>query len=224
MDTPYETTRQPGWPLWWRWTLATATGELLGFAVPALVAPLVVSALGALPEAPRALALLPLVALAGVVEGAVLGYAQWRVLRRTLAAISARAWVLPTALAAGVAYLLGMAPNTLGDLGAGFPLVIAAWVLVYLPLLASIGLAQWTVLRHRLPRAGWWVPANAVAWLAGLPLTIVGIGLVPDGSSTAAYIAAGVASGWLMAAVVGAITGLALVRMLRAAGPWPGRS
>jgi len=138
--------------------------------------------------------------------------------------MSANSSARSSVLAAGVAYLLGMAPNTLGDLGAGIPLVIAAWMLVYLPLLASIGLAQWTVLRHRLPHAGWWVPANAVAWLAGLPLTIVGIGLVPDGSSTAAYIAAGVASGWLMGAVVGAITGLALVRMLRAAGPLPGHS
>ena len=28
----------------------------------------------------------------------------------------------------------------------------------------SIGTGQWLLLRHRLPRAGWWVGANAVGW------------------------------------------------------------
>ncbi len=201
-----------GRALWWRWTVATATGELLGFAVPAAVGALVVRAL-----AGRPLAILPLVALAGIVEGGALGAAQWLILRRVLPAIGARAWVLPTALAAGLAYILGMTPNTLGDLGAGTPVVIAAWALVAPLLLVSIGLAQWPALRRHLPRAGRWVWANALAWVAGLPLTFIGIALVPDGSPTAAYIAAGVVSGWLMGAVVGAVTGAALVRLLRAA-------
>lgn len=203
-----------GRALWWRWTVATATGELLGFAVPAAAAPFLMQRLGALPDRQRALILLPLLILAGLVEGAVLAGGQWLVLRRALPTIAARAWLLPTALAAGLAYLLGMTPSTLADLGASTAAVIAAGLLVSPLLLASIGLAQWTALRRHLPRAGWWVPANAAAWLAGLPLTFIGIALVPDGSPIAAYVAAGVVSGWLMGAVVGAITGLALVHLL----------
>ncbi len=215
-NTPHPTPRLAGWPLWWRWTVATATGELLGFAVPAAVGALAVTGLAGLPTVPRALATLALVALAGVVEGAALGLAQWLVLRRALPPSAACAWALPTALAAGLAYILGFAPSTLDDLGAPTPAVIAAWVLVAVPLLLSIGLAQWTALRRYVPRAGQWVAANALGWLLGLPFTFAGIALVPDGSPIAAYIAAGAVSGWLMGAAVGAVTGLALVRLLRA--------
>jgi peptidoglycan/LPS O-acetylase OafA/YrhL len=28
----------------------------------------------------------------------------------------------------------------------------------------SIGFTQWLVLRHRLPRAGWWIPASLLGW------------------------------------------------------------
>lgn len=207
--------------LWWRWTLATATGELLGFAVPAAVAPLVVNALAGLPAAPRAVITIALIALAGVVEGTVLALAQWLVLRRPLRALTAREWVLPTALAAGIAYVLGMMPSTLADLGSPMPVVMGAGVLLSPLLLVSIGLAQWPALRRRLPRAGWWVAANALAWLAGLVMPFAGMALVPDGSPVIAFIIAGVLSGWLMGAAVGAITGLALVRLLRSPEPQP---
>ncbi len=216
-NIPDAAPRLAGWPLWWRWTLATATGELLGFAVPAAVGPLAVTGLSGLPMAPRALATLLLVALAGVVEGAALGLAQWLVLRRALPPLAARAWALPTALAAGLAYILGFAPSTLGDLGAATAVVIAAWIVVALPLLLSIGLAQWRVLRRYVPRAGRWVAANAAGWLVGLPFTFAGIALVPDGSPIGVYVIAGVVSGWLMGAAVGAVSGYALVQLLRGA-------
>jgi len=204
-----------GRPLWWRWTLATATGELLGFAVPASAGPLAVRILSRLPTAPRALALVPLVALAGVVEGAALGFAQWLVLRRAIRGMAAREWVLPTALAAGIAYILGMTPSTLADLGAGTTAMIGAWILLGPLLLVSLGTAQWLSLRRYVPGAGWWLGAWAAAWMAGLALPFVGLALVPDGSPVAAFIVAGVVSGWLMGAVVGAVSGLALVRLLR---------
>ncbi len=204
-----------GCRLWWRWTLATAAGEFVGFAVPAAVGPVAVRALVGLSPVPRALATLALLALAGVVEGAALGYAQWLILRRALPAIAARAWVLPTAVAAGIAYVLGLLPSTLSDLGASFGTILPAAVLAALLLLVSIGFAQWLTLRHHVPRAGWWILANAAAWAAGLTVPIAAVALVPDSSPTIAYIAAGLVSGWVMGLVVGAITGIALVRLLR---------
>lgn len=205
-----------GYPLWWRWTLATAAGELVGFAVPAAVGPVAVRALVGLSPVPRALATLALLALAGAIEGTALGYAQWLILWRALPAIAPRAWVLPTAVAAGIAYLLGLLPSTLSDLSASFGTILPASVLAAFLLLVSIGFAQWLTLRHHVPRAGWWVLANAAAWVAGLTVPIAAVALVPDGSPTLAYIAAGVLSGWLMGLVVGAITGVALVRLVRA--------
>ena len=31
-----------------------------------------------------------------------------------------------------------------------------------------LAIAQWLELRHHLPQAGWWIPANALAWSAGM--------------------------------------------------------
>ncbi|MCL6431991.1 MAG: hypothetical protein K6V36_14210 [Anaerolineae bacterium] len=204
-----------GRPLWWRWTLATAAGAFVGFAVPGAVGSVALLALEGLAPIPHALATLAILALAGVVEGAALGYAQWLILRHTLPAIAARAWALPTAVAAGIAYVLGLLPSTLSDLGASFGAILPASVLAAFLLLVSIGFAQWLTLRHHVPRAAWWILANATAWVAGLTVPIAAVAFVPDGSPTFAYIAAGVVSGWIMGLVVGAITGVALVRLVR---------
>jgi hypothetical protein len=156
------------------------------------------------------------VTLAGLAEGASLGFAQWLVLRHHLPGVRRRDWVLYTTVAAGIAYVLGMTPSTLYDLFAlSTPGMIGITVVLGLLLVPSIGFAQWLVLRRHLPRAGWWVLANAFAWTFGVAIPFVVLMLVPDESPMGAFIAAGVASGLLMGAVVGAITGVALIRLLK---------
>ena len=66
---------------------------------------------------------------------------------------------------------------------------------------AVIGVGQWLVLRHRLPRAGWWLPATAVAQ-----------GVVLAAGATLV----GYQSGLTSALVVTALGGLLLVQLLRA--------
>ena len=205
-----------GRALWWRWTRYTAAGEVAGFAVPAIVGPLAVRALPGLPLLPRTVAIAALVVLAGMAEGVALGTGQWLVVRRVLPGTGYRAWILPTALAAGLAYVLGLAPNALGDLGASTGVVIAAWVVLGTLLLFTIGSAQWLVLRRHVRRSGLWVPANALAWLAGLPFPFIAIAAVPDGSPVSAFGLAGILGGLLMGLAVGAVTGWALLRILQA--------
>jgi hypothetical protein len=92
---------------WRRWFTATTLGELVGFLIPVGV----VSA-GA-DELAGPLRFL-LVVLAGAGEGAVLGWAQSRVLRPLLPGLSTRAWTARTAAAAALAWTIGMGPSTLG--------------------------------------------------------------------------------------------------------------
>lgn len=87
-------------------------------------------------------------------------------------------------------------------------------------LLNSIGVAQWTVLRGRVPRAGWWIAANAAGWLAGLTAVFAGTAFVGEGDPAWKVGAIAVASRLAMGAIAAAATGLALVRLLR---PAPGR-
>lgn len=205
------------WLIWLQWTLAVALGELLGFAIPALT--------GALAWAwgvPDRLTI-GLLIVAGLGEGAVLGFAQWLVLRRYLGGVRGRDWVLATALAAGVAWVIGMIPSNIGDLSAlDQRLLISLVVLGAVIFLLVMGSAQWLVLRRHLLRAAWWIPANMLAWPLGVAVPVVALSLLPDTSTPLLSGIVGVASGMLMGLVVGTITGIALVNLLRAnARPLP---
>lgn len=98
---------------------------------------------------------------AGAVEGVVLGFAQWRVLRLASSTITARSWIGATTIGASVAWSLVMLPSFVIDLGGqtgGEPPVTEAQQLA---LAAALGLAlgpvlaapQWWVLRRYVQRA-----------------------------------------------------------------------
>lgn len=196
--------------LWRSWLAWVTLGEVSGFTVPALVGASVVTA----PVAVQVPALLA----AGAVEGAVLGLAQSRVLRQALPAVSPPSWTAATAAGASVAWLAGLTPGYAWDRVADLPsaVQVAGGFGLGSVLLLSIGVAQWLVLRRALPRAGWWVPATAVAWLAGLAgFMAVSTPLWRPGQPWPVVAAVGVLAGTVMAAVMAAVTGAALVRMLR---------
>ena len=93
--------RDVSWTVLWRqWVTATTAGELAGFLVPAAVAALAGDRLAGPPG-------LLLMALAGVAEGGVLGWAQSRVLQRAVPGLSARDWTIRTAGAAALAWAIG---------------------------------------------------------------------------------------------------------------------
>jgi NhaP-type Na+/H+ or K+/H+ antiporter len=205
--------------LWRRWALATAIGELVGFAAPAFAWALVARAVAGMGAPAAALLTFAVLVAAGSVEGAVLGYAQWRALRHALPAIRWPQWTGATAIAAALAWALGMLPNTLMDAaGVGVGGMIAAWAIVAPAILLSIGVAQWLVLRRHLPRAALWIPANIVGWILGLAPTFIGPALASETTPVWALAAIAVASGLAMGCIVGGVTGWALLRLLRNAG------
>jgi hypothetical protein len=190
------------------WVVHVAAAETAGFLIPVAVWAKLWAA-----DAPP-LAVLVLVPLAGAGEGAALGWAQARHLAVGIPGIR-RPWVARTAVAAAAAWALGLLPNTTYDLGAPAWLAVALAVVAALPLLLSIGFAQYTVLRDHLDRAWRWIPVNAGAWIPGLPATFIFPALVPNGSPAWLWIAAFGAAGLTMATIVAWVTGLGL-RALRA--------
>lgn len=195
--------------LWVRWVFAMTIGELVGFAVPMIVG------IAAWMLGMSDFAIAAIVTLAGAGEGAAIGFAQWLVLRDVLP-INRRDWVLATALAAVVAYAIGMLPSNLGDLSRFNTIIlISVGGALGVVFLASIGFAQWLVLRSTLPNAYWWILANVVAWPLGVAVPLIGMALVPDGAAPVVWIVTGITCGVLMGVVVGSITGLVLVWLLR---------
>ena len=198
----------PGW--WWPWVRWATLGEFLGFAVPALTAAVVSSW--------PAWAAAPLLVLAGAAEGAALGLAQAHVLHRALPALVTGRWVLATAAGAVLAWSIGLLPM-LAD-GALFalpvPILVVGGLLLGAALLGSIGTAQWLVLRWLVPGSARWIGATAGAWAVGLLVfTAITTPLWAPGQPAALIAAIGVLGGLAMAGTVAALTGWALVRLLR---------
>jgi hypothetical protein len=88
--------------LWRAWTLWATVGEATGFAAPALAGALLTSA-SAAAEVSGLLA-------AGAVEGALLSWAQSRVLVRAPPALDRRRWIGATSAAAVLAWAIGLVP------------------------------------------------------------------------------------------------------------------
>ena len=145
------------------------------------------------PGDPKILESIPTITLSGylglAVGGIVMGVLQWLVLRRQIARDGW--WVLASV---GATAVVGVIVFGVGAVNTGL-----GWVGGVSVYGTVVGVLQWAVLRRQVPRAGWWVLASTAGWVVGMPLgDIVG----PLG----------------LGAVYGAITGAAMVWLLRRRG------
>jgi len=211
---------------WLRWVLANAAGEAVGLSAVLLIGfgvlgPRLAGLSGAWP------AVMGLAAgvLLGIFEGIVVGAAQGIVLRRRLPRLGLRAWIVATVIGAMIAWGLGMLPSTLMNAdpsggGAELPEWLTYVMAAGMGLVSGVilALAQWLALRPHVRRAGWWLPANALAWLCGMPLVFLGMGAIPAGASVLQALPIVVAATAAAGAVVGAIHGLVLVKIVPVGG------
>ncbi len=207
------------WKLWFQWILANAVGETVGLGGTLLIGVLL------LLNAQKTVGVVPAAALAVLagtfIEGIVVGTAQWLVLRRPLKSIRWRVWVLATAIGAFVAWTLGMIPSTGSDIGGATSaqmsdLMVYALAAVMGFVLGSIlGVPQWLVLRRHLPKAGWWVLANALAWMVGMVVVFVGTSFIPPEGITISVALMLLLFLFAAGAAVGAVHGLVLIWLLR---------
>jgi hypothetical protein len=226
MMTPKGTDKRT---LWLRWVGANAFAEMLGLGMTFAVVALLFSAMGDQTGTIAVLASFLIAAASGAIEATLVGLAQWWAMHPWFPAITRRAWWLATLVGALVAYVLGYLPSTLMSLGEGASQSQAAEPPQWLVLLLAAGLgavagavlsfAQWLALRKRVPRAGWWVPANMLAWLAGMPIIFWGIDAAQKGQPLAQTVLLLAGCLLLTGAVVGGIHGVVLVRLAEPSSP-----
>jgi hypothetical protein len=166
-----------GWGFWIRWSLTSLLGLIAGIVGFVAVGIFAGDSIDQGPEFVFGVVL-------GAIFGSSFGIAQWWVLRRRLR--PAAAWIGAT----GVGFVIGGAiifglmngsePDTtlLTKLGHGFVLG------------ASLGIAQWSVVRTKLDGARLWMAISVVSWvvaelvgvaltaLTGPPFNLLGLFLV----------------------------------------------
>lgn len=138
----------------------------------------------------------------GIVMGAIGGYLQWVVLRERIT--GAGLWVLASALG------FGLAIGATGVIGADENYGMAG-ILIGSVYGVAGGILQWLALRRKIARARWWLLANLLGSLVG----VMGMPVVAAISEAGNWDLAVMTFGLLFGAGYGAITGAALVWMLR---------
>lgn len=215
-----------------RWIGANSLAELVGLGSTLAIDFVIVSRLAAVQSMAVLLVSILLMTATGAIEGAVVALLQWSVIRGLLPLITRRAWMMATVTGAVVAWFFGSLPSTLMDMGAqetgtavqepgtSTVLLIAGAMGLFLGFV--LGYPQWRVLRKAAPGAWLWIPANCAAWAVGMPAVFTTIDLAQRNTSlTAVFLT--IAVGLLFTgAVVGAIHGLVLVRLVLSAQVEPG--
>ena len=138
----------------------------------------------------------------------------------------AAAWVVATVVGAVIAWFLGSLPSTLIDMGGQQtgaasqepPAIVVSLLAAGMGLFlgAVLGIPQWLVLRRVVKGAWLWIPANCLAWALGMPVIFAMVdrayAVYAAGSIAGAVVVlAGTLA--LAGAVVGAVHGLALVKL-----------
>lgn len=134
--------------------------------------------------------------------GVLPGTLQWLLLRRQ---IPCTGW-WPVASTLGLVAGIGLALFPMNMAGVDGPQVAPLFALGFALMGAAPGTLQWLLLRRKVPRAGWWVPASS-AGMVGCGVTFMRLTRAAD-----VHLILGGAAG---AALYGAVTGVALDRLLR---------
>ena len=179
----------PDWGLWLWWVVAGMVGWAAGWGVGwAVVESLSMD--------------IAVAGYVGVVAGlTVAGVLQWLMLRRQVA--HAVWWIVASivggAVVGGVIVAVGADTGFTAEVVRD---VDVGWVVEAALFGAVLGVLQWLVLRRQVALSGLWVLASTVGWIVGDPVcsSLVGFG-------TLSWVVFG--------AVYGAITGFALMWLLR---------
>ncbi|GAB4212146.1 MAG: hypothetical protein OHK0022_47580 [Roseiflexaceae bacterium] len=233
--------------LWLRWMLATALGFALGLAAPVLAEVITSRSLVQFDDPVALLLMLAVYLFAAALEGMVLGTMQWLVLRRALPAVRWRQWVGVTAMGTMVAWCLGLMP-AIQPYFVSLPFDLSLWLLpvCMLASLVAVGVAQWVVLRRQVARAWSWIyaslcsrafgisllflfrgmqvlPDSDLLWLAphtyGVSEFFLNSGLSGNAGPIELTLLLGLITSSVLGLLAGAITGFALVRLLRQSVP-----
>ncbi|MDY6899142.1 MAG: hypothetical protein SWZ49_13850 [Cyanobacteriota bacterium] len=196
--------------LWERWVIASTIALIIGWFVAAYISQ-VIDKFGNHNTYQFLL-------LIGTLEGLLLGFAQYLVLRRYIR--QASYWILFTLTGVLISWFMGLTVSAViglfyaANLHQKITTLIEEVALLGAAVGTVIGYAQWLILKTVSKQAIWWVFANALAWSLGIVVAFIGAGIeTPFFNIHASLIA--IATGGVMGIVISSITGIFLVWLLK---------
>lgn len=211
--------------LYLRWIVANALGELFGLGATFALGIGLFSGLADSPGLLPTLLTAVLMTASGVIEGSVVGWLQWQVLRHPLPQVTRRSWISATIYGAVIAWGLGALTMTIFSLGNSSEAQVSqepdpAFMLGMAGLMglaAGLVLAfvQWRALRRSVKHAWVWLPANSLAWGCGMPLIFSAIDRVQASGNLWQAVALFALHLLITGALVGAVHGVAIIWLSR---------
>ncbi|MGI9545447.1 MAG: hypothetical protein ACR2MX_19455 [Cyclobacteriaceae bacterium] len=209
--------------LWRRWTLNCGLAEFFGIGLAAMIALLHREIMGEPQLTSEYIINMLFMLVAGLIEGTIVGYFQWRVLKLKFGAIPKSRWIFLTAFGAVIAWFLGMLPSMFLSQSSSksMPTDVTPPLVVIVLLGGMMGAAlgalwggiQWVELRKHVKWAKQWIWANTLGWFVGLAIIMLAATLPNDSTPWQTIVMLGVSSGLLAGISVGAITGWFLIRL-----------
>lgn len=106
-------------------------------------------------------------ALAGLLQGALIGFGQALSMRKTNVAVPGKKWVLVSALGMGAMWMIALIPGFFFTPDLGNIIVASAAALFLIVVLGIFPYVQTRILRYRI-RGSWrWIAISAGSWLVG---------------------------------------------------------
>ncbi|MGB6297015.1 MAG: hypothetical protein WBF90_12645 [Rivularia sp. (in: cyanobacteria)] len=196
--------------LWERWVIASTIAQIIGWFIAAYLTQAI--------DKFGIENIYQILLLLGTLEGLLLGFAQWLVLRRHIR--YAGYWILFTTAGVLISWFMGLTVSAViglfyaANLHQKITTLIEEVALLGAAVGTVIGYAQWLILKTVSKQAIWWVFANALAWTLGVVVAFIGAGIeTPFFNIHASLIA--IATGGLMGIVISSITGIFLVWLLK---------
>lgn len=161
---------------WFKWMFKYGVGELIGIGMSAIIARFLFFEFSDSELASSTAVTAIVLVMAGVAEGLIIGYIQWRSLSKFLVGFKRNPWIITTMLAVVAGWILILPPAVMiVFFFAKLTLVNHYHSILYTTIAglafgSLVGMAQFFILRKFYGRAIMWIFANALGWTASFLL------------------------------------------------------
>ncbi len=209
---------------WKKWTLSNIAGVWLGIGLSGSIAAGIWQWIGTPQNAGEKLQLLLVMLLVGGLQGFLLGYFQWRVLKEKFPAMAAAQWAGITMAVSVLGWLMGMVPalffmgkNAQPGVEYQEPaliLVIVGAMALGLIFGAIFGIVQWLVLQRFAKESVQWVTGNSLGWGLAMIFIFMAVSLPVETTPVWMAIIGYIFGSALAGLSIGALTGIYLNKII----------